>query len=158
MKILKNFRGLNKLKQMKLFYGIVLVLMIFVSACAQQAAPEAAPSAPAAAPAPAPVEDDTETEVEAPEVMETTSEDIRALEDGNFEPNALTIASGSSVTWRNARETNIVIIIFKENRAYINSQKIDPDETFEHEFTEAGEYQFWQNIAFQGDGGTITVS
>jgi len=146
---------------MKLFYGIVLVFMIFVSACSQQAAPESAPevapSAPPADPTPAPVEDDPE--VEAPEeVMETTSEDIRALEDGNFEPNALTIATGSSVTWRNARETNIVIIIFKDNRAYTNSKQINPDETFEHEFTEAGEYQFWQNIGFSGDGGTITVS
>ena len=36
---------------MKLFYGIVLVMMVFVSACAQQAAePEAEPSVPAAAP------------------------------------------------------------------------------------------------------------
>jgi len=144
---------------MKLFYGIVLVLMVFVSACAQQAAPEAAPeaapSAPAPAAAPSPADD---TEVEAPEVVETTSEDIRALNGGNFEPNELAISVGSSVTWRNTVDTNMVIIVFKENRAFSTSQKLDMDETFEQEFTEPGEYQFWQNLAFSGDSGTITVS
>jgi len=143
---------------MKLFYGIVLVLMVFVSACAQQAATEAEPSAPAAAPSEPAAAPSDDTEVEAPEVVETVSADIRALGAGNFEPNTLEIAVGSSVTWKNGGDKNMVIIIFKDNRAYTTSQKLDPDEIFEQEFTEAGEYQFWQNLAFSGDPGTLTVS
>ena len=147
---------------MKLFYGIILVMMLFVSACAPQATePAAEPSAPPAATPEPEAEEEAETEgtgAAVVEPVETTSNEVQVLGAGNFEPNELTISVGSSVTWVNSGDKNIVLIIFKGKTAYMNSQKFDSGEKFEHEFTEAGEYQFWQNIAFSGDGGTLTVS
>ena len=67
------------------------------------------------------------------------------------------ISAGSSVTWINDGEKGMVVIIFKDGGSYTNSQTIKPGEKFEHEFTEAGEYEYWQNIAFGGDSSKITV-
>jgi plastocyanin len=144
---------------MKLFYGIVLVLMVFVSACAPQSAPVAAPvqeSEPEPQSEPEVDVDGTGAAVAPQE--ESTVNEVRALGTGAFDPAELTVSAGSSVTWINNAGTNMVIIIFKDGRAYMNSQKFDPGESFEQEFADAGEYKYWQNIAFSGDGGTITVS
>ncbi|MCH8329271.1 MAG: cupredoxin domain-containing protein [Nanoarchaeota archaeon] len=148
---------------MKLFYGIVLVLMIFVSACAQQAAEQAPVTEPEAS-AEAEVQPEagaegTGTAVAAPEeeVVETTSNEIRSVGAGGFDPDELTISAGSAVTWINDDEKALVIIIFKDGKSFMNSNRIMPGEKFEIEFTEAGEYEYWQNIAFGVVGGKITV-
>jgi len=85
------------------------------------------------------------------------STDIQILGQGAFDPDTLTINVGDSVTWVNTDEKEAVIIIFKDKSVYTNSNKFDPGEKFEHEFTEAGSYQYWRNIALASDGGTITV-
>lgn len=142
--------------------------MVFVSACAQQPAPvPAQPSQPPQAqPTPEPQVQPEPVETapvaapedeEVKEVVETTSNEIKAAGAGTFDPAKLTISTGTSVTWINDAGKNMVIIIFKDSRSYIASQKFDDGEKFEHEFTEAGEYPYWQNVAFSGDGGTITV-
>ncbi len=148
---------------MKLFYGIVLVLMIFVSACAQQAAEQAPVTEPEAS-AEAEVQPEAGAEgtgaaVAAPEeeVVETTSNEIRSVGAGGFDPDELTISAGSAVTWINDDEKTQVIIIFKDGKSFTNSNRIMPGEKFEIEFTEAGEYEYWQNIAFGVVGGKITV-
>lgn len=148
---------------MKLFYGIVLVLMIFVSACAQQAAEQAPVTEPEAS-AEAEVQPEAGAEgtgaaVAAPEeeVAETTSNEIRSVGAGGFDPDELTISAGSAVTWINDDEKALVIIIFKDGKSFMNSNRIMPGEKFEIEFTEAGEYEYWQNIAFGVVGGKITV-
>tara|TARA_Y100000310_G_scaffold341089_1_gene439077 strand:+ start:16318 stop:16755 length:438 start_codon:yes stop_codon:yes gene_type:complete len=145
---------------MKLFYGIVLALMVVLSACAQQTVqPAAEPSAPPAT-APVVVEPETEPEGTGDVVVEpeTTTNEVRALGSGAFEPAELTVSAGSSVTWMNDAGANMVVIIFKDGQTYMTSQKIDSGEKFEHEFTEAGEYEYWQNVAYGGDSSKITVS
>ena len=139
---------------MKYFYAIILGLMVLVSACAQQvqqAQPQTVqPTASA--------EDEVEVEIEE-EVVEAapSSSEIRVLNAGAFEPTEITINVGDSVTWINTDDKQAVIIIFKDGRTYTNSQKFNPGEQFEHEFTEAGSYQFWRDIALASDGGAITV-
>ena len=147
---------------MKLFYAIVIALMVLISACAQQPQKvQPQPTQPAPAPETAePVVEETEAEAEvAEEVVEEapSTTEVRILGDGAFDPDALTINAGDSVTWINTDEKEAVIIIFKDGSTYTDSQKFKPGEQFEHEFTEAGSYQYWRNIALLGDGATITV-
>ena len=144
---------------MKLFYAIILGLMVLVSACAQQAE-TARPAQPEAGEA---MEDKEEAaEVEAPAEQEeaevvASTEEIRVLGDGAFEPNALTIKAGDSVTWINTDDEGAIIMIFKDGNFYQNSQKFDSGESFELEFMEAGSYEYWRNVAYSGDASTITV-
>jgi len=144
---------------MRLLYVIVLALMVLVSACAQQPPPVQQPIGAEVPPLPeepevVDVEGAAEEEVEE---KVAGSEDVRIIGVGAFDPAELTINVGDSVTWFNDKEKEVVIIIFKGKVAYMNSNKIKPGEQFEHEFTEAGEYQYWQNIAYGSDGATITV-
>ncbi|MCH8003720.1 MAG: cupredoxin domain-containing protein [Nanoarchaeota archaeon] len=156
---------------MKLFSGIVLVLMVFVSACAQQ--PVAEPAAQPSAPEPSPVpEAEPEPEVEAeaePEpateaegtgavvaVPEGDSYDIRYVGAGGFDPDTLTISAGSSVTFFNDDSKTMVIIVFKDGRNFA-TPRLSPGQQAEVEFTEPGEYDFWWNLAYATVGGKITV-
>ena len=156
MKNLKIFQGLNKFKQMKLIYGVFLVLMVFVSACAQQVAqPVAPPSEPepvATAPEPEP---EPEAAV-APQVEETVNE-VRYVGSGAFEPKELTISAGSAVTWINSDSKAGEVLIFKDGRSFVSSRRLVPDGKFEYEFTEAGVYDFWWNLAFGSVSGKLTV-
>ena len=145
---------------MKLFYVIILGLMVLVSACAQQPEPAAQPAEPPEVQPESQPEEPEEVEVAAEETIEEitlSGSEIRVLAQAAFEPNTLTINVGDSVTWINSDSAEAVIIIFKDKSAYMNSVKFDPGEKFEHEFTEAGSYQYWRNLAFSSDGGTITV-
>jgi len=144
---------------MKLFYGIILVMMLFASACAQQTVqPATQPSEPDTT-EDAMEDKGTDTDGTGAVVVEpkTTSSEVRAMGAGVFEPSELTISAGSSVTWINNANKGLVVIIFKDGGSYTNSQTIKPGEKFEHEFTEAGEYEYWQNIAFGGISSKITV-
>jgi len=143
---------------MKLFYGIVLVLIVFISACAQQpvAQPEPQPSAPPAPPPePEPKPVDVAPEEDVP--VETSTTDIRYVGAGGFDPSDVTISVGSSVTFFNDDSKPIVIIIFKDGKTYTVISRMNPGQQTEHEFTEPGAYQFWWNIAYAAVGGTITV-
>jgi len=60
-------------------------------------------------------------------------------------------------TWINDDEKKGAVVIFKDNRAYVNSPGLMAEQKFEHEFAEPGEYNFWWNIAFSGNAGKITV-
>jgi plastocyanin len=133
---------------MKLFYGIILALMIFVSACAQQPAaePEAQPSEPEAAPAPPEPE---------PEVAPAPN-DIRYAGADGFDTDKLTISVGSSVTFFNDDSKTMVVIVFKDGRNFA-TPRIVPGQQAEVEFTELGEYDFWWNLAYTPYGGKITV-
>jgi len=152
---------------MKIFYGIILVLMIFVSACAQQPAeqpatdqePEAVPEAePEPQPAVEPEAEVAGADIEVQEkTPEVTSNEIRSVGAGGFDPDELTISAGSAVTWINDDEKALVIIIFKDGGAFMNSNRIMPEEKFELEFKDPGVYEFWQNIAFGAVGGKIFV-
>ena len=148
---------------MKLLYGVFLVLMVLVSACAQKIAePVASPSAPepvapAPEPEPEPKADTGGTGAAvAPQVEETVNE-IRYIGSGGFEPDELTISAGSAVTWINDDEKAGAIILFKDGRSFTNSGRLAPDGKFEYEFTEAGVYNFWWNLAYGAVSGKLTV-
>ena len=148
---------------MKLFYGFVLILMVFVSACAQQPAaePEAQPPAPAPSSTPkaAPEAEEkfkaegTGATVAAPEAA---SYDIRYAGAGGFDPDELTIGAGSSVTFFNDDSKTMVVIVFKDGRNFA-TPRIKSGQQAEVEFTEPGEYDFWWNLAYSAVGGKITV-
>ena len=147
--------------KMKLFYGIVLVMMVFVSACAQQPAaePEAQSTVQPTEPEPA-VEPETEVEdtgaaVAPPEEEESASYDIRYGTDG-FDPSELTISAGSSVTWFNDDSKSMVVIVFKDGKNFA-TPRLNSGQQAETVFTEPGEYEYWWNIAYAPYGGTITV-
>jgi len=148
---------------MKLFYGIVLVLMLIVSACAQQPAaePETQPAAP---PEPSP-EPEVEAEgtgaaVTAPEeeeTVETSITEIRYVGAGGFDPDDITISAGSSVTWINDDNRAGALIIFKDGKTYTTGKRLVSGGKVELELTEPGNYEYWWNIAFGAVSGKITV-
>jgi len=147
---------------MKLFYGIILVLMVFISACAPQAAqPAAQPSAPEPAPEAEPeTAPEAEPEVEGTGAVvaapEGDSIDVRYGGAGGFDPDELTISAGSSVTFFNDDSKTMVIIVFKDGRTFA-TPRLTPGQQVEVEFTEPGEYDFWWNLAYAAVGGKLTV-
>ncbi len=145
---------------MKLIYGVFLVLMVFVSACVQQAAqPVAPPSAPEpAAPVPEPEPEAAEGTgaAVAPQVEETVNE-VRYVGSGGFDPKELTISAGSAVTWINSDSKAGEVLIFKNGKSFVSSKRLAPDGKFEYEFTEAGVYDFWWNLAYGAVSGKLTV-
>ena len=144
---------------MKILYGLFLVLMVFVSACAQQTEPVAPPSAPepvAPAPEPEPESAEGTGAAVAPQIEETVNE-IRYVGAGGFEPDELTISAGSAVTWINSDSKAGGLLIFKDGRSFTNSGRLAPDGKFEYEFTEAGVYDFWWNLAYGAVSGKLTV-
>ena len=143
---------------MKLFYAIAIVLMVFVSACAQQTGEEPPAVSPDSGSSAEPeTEGPVDTGEEAPEeVGEVTTNEIRYVGAGAFEPDELTISVGSAVTWFNDDEKKGAVIIFKDGRSYMNSDGLNPEEKFEHEFTEAGEYEYW-TLAYGPQGAKIIV-
>ncbi len=139
---------------MKLFYGIVLVLMVLVSACAQQAVEEAPVTEPSAEAEVQPEADVEETVVDE-EVAEVTSEEVRILK-GSVEPMELAITAGSSVTFMNDGGIISVIVIQKDGAQYMNTPLVDAGEKFELKFTEPGEYTYFA-VAYGPQGAKITV-
>ncbi len=146
---------------MKFLY-VLFVLMVFVSACAQQAVEQPPAVSPEQEPTAEPeAEAEAEAPVEAPEevveeVPTVTTDEVRILGKAGFEPLELTIAAGSAVTWYNDDAKDIVFTMFKDGKFYINSDVIKPGEQFELEFTEAGEYEYW-TLAYGPVGAKITV-
>jgi len=142
---------------MKLFYAIILGLMVLVSACAPQAEPE--PVQPAPQPEVQPEPEPEVVEVVAPvEVEAPSSSEVRIIGQTGFEPDSLTISVGDSVTWINDGDKRAALIIFKDGKAYQNSPPVNSGGQFEYEFTETGTYDFWLNIAYGVVGGSIVVS
>ncbi len=145
---------------MKLIYGVFLVLMVLVSACAQQAAPPVAPPVepepqPVAEPEPEPEAAEGTGATVAPQVP--TSAEIRYVGAGGFDPKELTISAGSAVTWINSDSKAGGLLIFKDGKSFTGSGRLAPDGKFEYEFTEAGVYDFWWNLAFGSVSGKLTV-
>ena len=144
---------------MKFFYAIVLIFVVFISACAQQAQEPAVQPSPVVQAPPEP-----EAAVAVPEpveveevVPETSLDEIRYVGAGGFDPSELTIITGSVVTWINNDEKPGAVLIFKDGKFFINSGRLKPEGKFELEFTETGEYDYWWNLAFGAVSGKITV-
>jgi len=142
---------------MKLYYGIALILMIFVSACAQQVTPEAppaaeaAPAAPAPAPEPAPVV--PEPEVEAPVAAPSGSE-VRMLGVGQYDPEEVTISAGGTITFFNQGDI-LTVVTVKGPSGTTSTPVIKSGDKYEVVFEEAGEYDAW--ALSYGPGVKVTV-
>lgn len=142
--------------KMKLFYGIILILMVFISACAQQeAAPEAPPVTtpePSSEPV-APAEPD-QVAPETEEVTAPSGGEVRMLGVGQYEPAEVTISAGGSVTFFNEGKIKTVMTI-KGPSGVTNSPIVMPGEKYEQAFDEVGEYDAWA-ISY-GPGVKVTV-
>ena len=132
---------------MKLFYAVIIVMVVFISACAQQTGEQP----PVVSPEPAveePEAPEPEIPVEVPEdeeeeVAPAVGGEVRILGKEGFEPMELTISAGSAVTWINDDSKDLIFTMFKDGKWYINSDVTKPGGKFENEFTEAGEYEYW---------------
>ena len=147
---------------MKLFYAIILGLMVLVSACAQQTSQPvqtAQPILPAEQPAADnPPQEETVAAEQAsmPEKEETktSSGDVRIVGKEGFDPVEATINAGDSLTWINDDKKDLVMVFFKDGKFYINSAIIKPGESFEHEFKVEGSYVY-RTLAYGVEGKLI---
>ena len=148
---------------MKLFYAIILGLLVLVSACAQQT-PPAAQAVQPIPPAEQPTADNTqqqeievveETNAQEKEETKTASGDVRIVGKEGFDPMEATINAGDAVTWVNDDKKALTLTIFKKGKWYLNRDVIEPGQSFEQEFREAGEYDYW-TLAYKAKG-KITV-
>lgn len=148
---------------MKLFYAIAIVLLVLVSACAQQT------NVPVVSPEPGPTTEPTAEPEEAgtgmavpgeegvvETVVKGTTNEVRILGEEGFEPTELTINAGSAVTWFNDDEKTFTLTIFKDGKWYLNSNVMKPGDRFEHTFTEKGTYEHW-TLAYGQMGAKIIV-
>ncbi|MEK6876352.1 MAG: hypothetical protein AABX63_02995 [Nanoarchaeota archaeon] len=148
---------------MKALYGLVLVLMIFVSACAQQE-PAALP-APASNPesvqetAPEPETDGTGAAVapqmEEEQAPETKSNEVRLLGAGKYDPLEVRISKGGTITFFNEGKLKTVISI-KGNGKVVNTPVIQAGDKYEQEFAETGTYEYW-GVSYGPGGAKIIV-
>ena len=98
---------------MRWLYGGFLILMVFVSACAQQTEP--------VAPEPEPEPAEGTGAAVAPQIEETVNE-IRYVGSGGFDPKELTISAGSAVTWINSDSKAGGLLIFKDGRSFTTAE------------------------------------
>tara|TARA_Y100000031_G_scaffold10107_3_gene10959 strand:+ start:37498 stop:37944 length:447 start_codon:yes stop_codon:yes gene_type:complete len=146
-------------QKMKIFYGLVLVLMLFMSACAQQPAAQPEPQVqPEEEAAEEVVEEEVveETEAAAEEEVVTpaTGNEVRILGVGQYDPEDVTISAGESITFFNEGNIRTVVTI-KSSSGTTNTPLIDVGGKYEQEFSEAGEYDAW-GVSY-GPGVKITV-
>ena len=149
---------------MKVLYGLVLVLMIFVSACAQQTGPAAQPT-PASNPAPVVQEPVPESGTDgtgaavAPQIEEKAPEvksnEVRLLGAGKYDPLEVKISKGGTVTFFNEGKLKTVITI-KGKGKVINTPVVQPGDKFEQELIEAGTYEYW-GVSYGPGGAKIIV-
>jgi len=138
---------------MKLFYVTVLILMVLVSACAQQAAPVVTPQ-PSEQPS-APEEEQPEAEpAENIPTAPATANEVKILGVGQYDPEEVTIKAGGSITFFNEGKFKSVITI-KSKSGVTNTPIVNSGDKYEQEFAEAGEYDVWA-VAY-GPGVKVTV-
>lgn len=124
---------------MKVGYLIGLILVIsLISACAQETAPPAATTPP---PAATPTTPAATTPPPATEKPAVTGEEVLLTKDG-IEPAELTIAAGSTVTWKNQEDALQVVYDGLQN---FRSGNIAKGKTFSYTFEEAGTYVIWSS-------------
>ena len=141
---------------MKLYYAIVLVLIVFVSACTQQPAET---QTPVVTPEPSPEPTLPEkTEVTVPEskeeVVAPTGDEVRMLGVGQYDPEEVTISTGGTVTLFNDGGLKTVVSI-KGPSGTTTTPIIEAGDKYEQEFAEAGEYDVWAVV--YGLGIKVTV-
>ena len=145
---------------MKLFYAIVLVLMVLVSACATVEQPPVV-TTPTVEPEVQPEAEAPETgaavgvpveEEKAPEAA--TGNEVKILGVGQYDPEEVTINAGGSITFFNEGKLKSVIAI-KGTSGIINTPVVKPGDKYEQEFAQAGEYDVWA-VAY-GMGVKVTV-
>lgn len=151
---------------MKALYGLVLVLMIFASACAQQQEPPAAQPAADSGSMPVPDQENVpeaavdsagaavapQIEEKAPEVK---SNEVRLLGAGKYDPLEVRISKGGTITFFNEGKLKTVISI-KGNGKVVNTPVVQSGDKYEQEFMEAGTYEYW-GVSYGPGGAKIIV-
>lgn len=99
-------------------------------------------------------DEDSATTGSAATAPETASAGTGAVEmfDFGFDPNTTTIATGETIEWENAGET-----IHNVKGKGFFSDGMQPGDTFEHEFSEAGVYDYLCTLHPDTMQGTIVV-
>ena len=83
--------------------------------------------------------------------------DAVSISDFSFEPEELTVSSGTAVTWTNGEGDPVHTVTSDDGApAEFDSDDIDPGGTFEFTFEEAGEYPYVCKI-HASMNGTVTV-
>lgn len=157
---------------------VVIVLLLMLAACAPQAAaPTAAPAAttlPLATSEPTPAPTDAPTLI--PKTASTATEPttsattapvgtseagadvVVAMKDYAFVPKDITVAAGTTVTWRN--DDSAPHTVTADDKAFDSGDMGEGDE-FSYTFTKAGVYPYyciWHGAAGgEGMAGTVTV-
>jgi len=140
---------------MRLGYIVALLMIVLMVGCAttQPAAPPAAPATPPAAPATPPAAPETPPAAPAEDAEPVVDADIQILNRA-FDPDELTVSSGSTVTWINMDESAVHSLSIV-GQGVICSRK-QSGETCEYTFGEAGTYEIMDLInKFRG---TIIVT
>jgi len=131
---------------MEIRHILALLVVLMLSGCAadnveqhhqeEEVASPAEEGQPPVEPETPPQTNEEETEEEVP-----VGADIQILRTG-FDPEELTIAQGSVVTFKNMDEkANIILIVGGER-----SPRLEKGDTFEHRCDEAGIYEFMDAI------------
>jgi plastocyanin len=105
----------------------------------------------------------TTTEASADAPPESNAEDgggtgdAVTISDFSFEPEDLTVSSGTTVTWTNSEGEPVHTVTSDDGApADFDSDDVDPGGTFEFTFEEAGEYPYVCKI-HASMNGTVTV-
>jgi plastocyanin len=140
---------------MKIEHILVLLVVIMISGCGAKPVEQPDQGTDVTPPAEdeqPPVEPETPpVEPESPEEDETVSgEDIQILSRA-FDPEEITVAPGSVVTFRNTDDKVHIVAVIGGER----SQRLEEGDTFEYNFEEVGTYEVIDPIF--GFKATITV-
>lgn len=124
--------------------GLLAVLILTIAAGCQKAAEQVEPVA-------------TEPEVIEPEVTEPVvtepavpaGADVQVLRAG-FDPETVTIAVGSTVTWKNMDDRTHLVVIDNQDR----SPSLEQGDTWDKTFEQAGTYEM-TDVVFKYSGTVV---
>jgi len=150
------------MKKYMLFLAIVMVAL-FIVGCQKESVSEMEASEPAGE---APVREATQPVAREPVQQEETAAPRRVVTAGEvqvlgkegFDQEELSVRAGSAVAFVNSdpAEKDMTLVFQKDgSRTFLTTQVIQPGETYEQVFEEAGDYDFW-TIGY-GLRGKITV-
>ena len=156
---------------MRLVYCAIILMMIFVSACAQQGN-EQQPSTQgmpaygsngdgkekASDTEAAEVKEgknDTKPDNEENEYSGTKSNEVRMLGAGKYDPLETKISKGGTIAFFNDGKLKTVVTIEGKGKI-INTPIIQPGEKYEQAFAESGTYEYW-GVSYGPGGATIIV-
>lgn len=91
------------------------------------------------------------TEVDTPPVPDVTEEipvgdTVRILGKEGIDPEELSVKAGTKVEFVNEDpDKKVIVLVFQKlgTRNFVNSDHMEPSQTYEHTFEEPGVYEYW---------------